>query len=75
MATRVAGARLPCVTENEGACEVPENPIPSFAPHLAPPVTREPIRSASDTGDGAELAYTVNVPGFPAGIFADDDAE
>ena len=52
-----------------------ENLIRSVAPHLATPVTREPIRSAGDTGDGAELAYDTYVPGFPIGIFADDDAE
>jgi hypothetical protein len=53
---------------------VSENLIESVAPHLAPPVVREPIHSASDTGDrGAELASAcVFVPGS---LFADDDAE
>ena len=57
--------------------QVSENLIGSVAPHLAPPVAREPIRSASDTGDGARLA--IGGQYFGTGgyyqIFADDDAE
>jgi hypothetical protein len=52
-------------------CEVSENLIQSVAPHLAPPVSREPIRSATDTGAGAELAYHT----LYQYLFADDDAE
>jgi hypothetical protein len=51
---------------------VSENLIESIAPHLAPPVVREPIHSARDTEDGgAELAVNV----LPYVMFADDDAE
>jgi hypothetical protein len=42
----------------------------SIAPQLAPPVSREPIRSAAEADEGAELMFPVIVP-----MFADDDAE
>lgn len=49
-----------------------ENLIENIAPSLSPPVTREPIRSASDVENGAELAVLA-APCLP--MFADDDAE
>jgi len=63
-----------------------ENPIRNVAPRLVPPVAREPIHSASGTGDGAGLAYTntpvpVTLPDgtvvltIPATSFADDATE
>jgi hypothetical protein len=53
---------------------VSENLIESVAPHLAPPVVREPIHRACDTGDGgAELALLNQL--IPYTLFADDDAE
>lgn len=51
-----------------------ENLMDNVAPHLAPPVTREAIRTVGGTETGAELA----LPGFPVmapPCFADDDAE
>jgi hypothetical protein len=51
---------------------VSENLIHNVAPHLAPPVTRERIRSASEVGGGASLALLTSPPML---LFADDDAE
>ncbi|MEV5573894.1 hypothetical protein AB0L06_27970 [Spirillospora sp. NPDC052269] len=54
-----------------------ENLINSLTPHMAPPVTREPIRSTGDTGenaDGATLSYAGEKTGTGF-LFADDDAE
>ena len=48
-----------------------ENLINGLTPHMAPPVTREPIRSASETGDGVSLA----MHGAGYYLFADDDTE
>lgn len=50
-----------------------DNLIESVAPQLAAPVTREPIRSASETGGGTEVAVGIVAPAFI--VFADDDAE
>lgn len=49
-----------------------ENLMNEVGPSLAPPVTREPIRAASEVDDGASLAV-VAAPCLP--MFADDDAE
>jgi hypothetical protein len=52
---------------------VSENLIHNVAPHLAPPVTREPIHSARETAEGATPSIVgCGLPGF---TFADDDAE
>jgi len=52
---------------------VSENLIQSLAPHLAPPVTREPIRSAREAAEGATLSlFGITIAGI---TFADDDAE
>jgi hypothetical protein len=50
---------------------MPEQLTTSTDPQLTPPVTREPIRNAADTDDGAGLLWleAALVP------FADDDAE
>jgi hypothetical protein len=53
---------------------VSENLIHSVAPHLAPPVSRERIRSASEAAEGATLSYMGNGVGMGF-LFADDDAE
>jgi hypothetical protein len=50
-----------------------ENLIHDVMPHMAPPVTRERIRSASEASDGATLAIITVGPVTIA--FADDDAE
>ncbi len=49
-----------------------DNLIESVAPHLAAPVTREPVQSATEHDNGTELSN-----GFapPLIMFADDDAE
>lgn len=49
-----------------------ENLIESVAPQLAPPVTREPVRMASEADGGTDPALPM-VPCVPC--FADDDAE
>ena len=49
-----------------------ENLMNEVGPSLAPPVTREPIRAASEVGDGAALSVLA-APCLP--MFADDDAE
>jgi hypothetical protein len=49
---------------------VSENLMDSIAPQLAPPVSREPIGSAAESNEGADLM----IPHF-IGFFADDDAE
>jgi len=49
---------------------VSENLMDSIAPQLAPPVSREPIRSAAEADEGAELTILAFMP-----MFADDDAE
>ena len=51
-----------------------ENLIHDVTPHMAPPVTRERIRSASEATDGATLATQVMYGPVPI-TFADDDAE
>lgn len=48
-----------------------ENLIESVAPQLAPPVTREPIRMASEADGGTDVAIPMAPPLFPC--FADDD--
>lgn len=49
-----------------------ENLIESVAPHLAAPVSREPVHAANEADGGTELSN-----GFapPCILFADDDAE
>jgi hypothetical protein len=54
---------------------VSENLIWNVAPHLAPPVTRESIHSASDTGDGADLTAYSSKGTWMYSTFVDDDAE
>ena len=49
-----------------------ENLIESVAPQLAPPVTREPIRAATEAENGVDAAVGVFICGM---VFADDDAE
>jgi hypothetical protein len=53
---------------------VSENLIESVAPHLAPPVTRESILSASEAEAGADLALAVAFLAVPP-CFAADEAE
>jgi hypothetical protein len=48
-----------------------ENLIENVAPHLAPPVTREPIQSANEVDEGAGLS----IPALLFIPFAADDAE
>jgi hypothetical protein len=48
-----------------------ENLIESVAPQLAAPVTREPVRSASEADGGTEVAILA----IAMMLFADDDAE
>jgi hypothetical protein len=48
-----------------------ENLIESVAPQLAAPVTREPVRSASEADGGTEVAFPI---GPPVIMFAEDDA-
>jgi small neutral amino acid transporter SnatA (MarC family) len=50
---------------------VSDNLMDSIAPQLAPPVSREPIRSAAESEEGAEtMIVPIAIP-----FFADDDAE
>lgn len=49
-----------------------ENLIESVAPHLAAPVTREPVQTATESDGGTELSNGF-VP--PLILFADDDTE
>jgi hypothetical protein len=51
---------------------VSENLMNMVGPSLAPPVTREPIRAASEVEDGMDLSVML-APCLP--MFADDDAE
>lgn len=47
------------------------NLIESVLPHLAPPVTRQPVGSVSDD-EGLDLAF---IAGFVVGAFAAEDDE
>ncbi len=49
-----------------------DNLIESVAPHLAAPVTREPVQSATEHDGGTEPSF---LPIPPLILFADDDAE
>jgi hypothetical protein len=43
-----------------------ENLMDNVAPEMSPPVTREPIQSASESGEGANVSFVA------IGVFADD---
>ncbi|WP_158566942.1 hypothetical protein [Actinomadura craniellae] len=47
-----------------------DNLIETVAPHLAPPITRQPGGTAADSGEGADLAMMCVMPMMFAG---DDD--
>jgi len=60
------------INHNEKERHMSENLIESVAPQLAPPVTREPVRSASEADAGTDVAVGIFICGV---VFADDDAE
>ena len=55
-----------------------ENLMDSVAPHLAAPVTRTPVQTATELGEGAtpsELCWAETRGQYCSPSFADDDAE